>query len=146
MKNLEIKITNELDLLNDFFEKNHLEISDAEPVETNVIKAWKVTDSDNRLIGGICLAFRENEYIIDGIAVDESLRGQKIGTELLLKAKEEVKKLKGNKIYLVAKAPEFFKTQGFKIITQEEAPLFYECATCPQFNVDCFPEIMSLEV
>jgi hypothetical protein len=42
--------------------------------------------------------------------------------------------------------PSFFKTQGFKIVKQEEAPLFYECAHCPQFNVDCFPEIMKLEV
>jgi N-acetylglutamate synthase-like GNAT family acetyltransferase len=74
------------------------------------------------------------------------LRGQRVGEKLLNLAKEEVASRGGKNIYLVAKAPGFFKTQGFKIVKQEEAPLFYECAHCPQFNVDCFPEIMKLEV
>ena len=38
-----------------------------------------------------------------------------------------------------------FKTQGYVTIEQEEAPLFYECAECPQYKVDCFPEIMKWE-
>ena len=92
------------------------------------------------------LAYREGEYIIDGIAVDSGCRGERLGEKLLSLAVEEVRKRDGKKIYLVARAPGFFMTQGFKIISGEDAPLFYECATCPQYKVDCFPEIMSLEV
>jgi len=114
-------------------------------VETNVIKAWKIENEKDEIVAGICLAFRENEYIIDGIAVDGSLRGLGIGQEILDIAKDEVRKRGGDKIFLVAKAPGFFKTQGYVTIEQEEAPLFYECAECPQYKVDCFPEIMKWE-
>lgn len=146
MLKLNFVITEDMDRLNKFFEENKLEISDAEPVETNVIKAWKLENQQGEITGGICLAYREGEYIIDGIAVDESIRGQRVGEKLLNLAKEEVIARGGKGIYLVAKAPGFFKTQGFKTVEQDEAPLFYECAHCPQFNVDCFPEIMQLEV
>lgn len=74
------------------------------------------------------------------------MRGKRLGEKLLSLAIKQVKELEGEKIYLVARAPGFFKTQGFKIVSEKEAPLFYECAGCPQFKVDCFPEIMSLEV
>ena len=130
-KNLFLSSTDDMDSLNSFFEENELEISDAEPVETNVIKAWKIEN--------------EKDEIVDGIAVDGSLRGLGIGQEILDIAKDEVRKRGGDKIFLVAKAPSFFKTQGYVTIEQEEAPLFYECAECPQYKVDCFPEIMKWE-
>ena len=135
-----------MDTLNDFFEANDLEISDAEPVETNVIKAWRADDENGNLVGGVCLAYREGDYIIDGIAVDQSLRGQRMGEKLLGLAIDQVKSLGGKKLFLVARAPGFFKTQGFNIVSEKDAPLFFECADCPQYKVDCFPEIMLLEV
>ena len=139
-------LTEDMDSLNIFFEANDLEVSDAEPVETNVIKAWKMEGEEGEIIAGICLAHREGEYIIDGIAVDQKLRGQRIGENLLKLAIDEVKAREGKRIFLVARAPGFFKTQGFRIVSHEDAPLFYECAGCPQFKVDCFPEVMVLEV
>ena len=77
MSEIKITVTDDMDTLNDFFEANDLEISDAEPVETNVIKAWRADDENGNLVGGVCLAYREGDYIIDGIAVDQSLRGQR---------------------------------------------------------------------
>lgn len=132
--------------LDSFFLENGLEVSDEEPVETGLIKTWKVEDEKGGLLAAICLAFREGEHIIDGIAVDEKLRGQKIGERMLSLAVEETRKRGGKHIYLVARAPEFFRKQGFVTVSQEDAPLFYECAGCDQFNVSCFPEIMDLEV
>lgn len=146
MMDIKIELTEDMDRLNAFFEENDLEVTDEEPVETSVIKAWKAEYGDGRLAGGICLAFREGEYIIDGIAVDSKCRGQRLGEKLLSLAVNEVRKRGGKKIFLVARAPGFFMTQGFKIISGDNAPLFFECATCPQYKVDCFPEIMSLEV
>lgn len=146
MSEIKITVTDDMDTLNDFFEANDLEISDAEPVETNVIKAWRADDENGNLVGGVCLAYREGDYIIDGIAVDQSLRGQRMGEKLLGLAIDQVKSLGGKKLFLVARAPGFFKTQGFNIVSEKEAPLFFECVDCPQYKVDCFPEIMLLEV
>ena len=41
-KNLFLSSTDDMDSLNSFFEENELEISDAEPVETKFINAWKI--------------------------------------------------------------------------------------------------------
>ncbi len=137
--------TDDMDTLNNFFEENLLEISEEDPVETSVVKAWRADDENGNLVGGVCLAFREGEYIIDGIAIKDNLRGMRLGEKLLDIATAEVRKRGGSKIFLVAKAPEFFKTQGYIIVDESQAPLFYECAGCEQYKVSCFPEIMRWE-
>ncbi|MGN0705152.1 MAG: GNAT family N-acetyltransferase, partial [Lentihominibacter sp.] len=79
------------------------------------------------------------------IAVDGSRRGENLGTELLNKGIEETKSLGGRRMYLVARAPEFFRKNGFVTIPREEAPNFFECLTCPQYGKTCHPEVMKIE-
>jgi len=131
--------------LHDFFVVNELEVSDDETIMTDLVKCWKLLDGD-KLVGGIALAKRGGEFIIDGIAVDQKYRKQKHGKTLLDTAIAEVIKNSGKSIYLVARAPGFFKTQGFKEIPKEGAPNFFECAGCPQYGVSCHPEVMKLDV
>ena len=59
---------------------------------------------------------------------------------------QQVKKLGGDSLYLVARAPEFFKKYGFVQVDPEDAPNFFECKYCPQYQVDCFPEVLKLEI
>lgn len=63
-----------------------------------------------------------------------------------MRAVAETKLRGGKKIYLVARAPEFFKKHGFKRVERHEAPNFFECLTCNQYGVSCHPEVMLLEV
>ncbi|MEG0661789.1 MAG: GNAT family N-acetyltransferase, partial [Anaerovoracaceae bacterium] len=58
----------------------------------------------------------------------------------------EVRKLGGTRLFLVARAPGFFRKAGFVTVPKEEAPNFFECLTCPQYGVSCHPEVMMLEV
>ena len=44
------------------------------------------------------------------------------------------KELWKQKIFLVAKNPDVFKSMGFNIIQREEAPNFSECFSCPDFQ------------
>ena len=37
-------------------------------------------------------------------------------------------------------------TSGFVTVPREEAPNFFECLTCPQYGVDCHPEVMRLDL
>lgn len=130
-----------------FFIENDLEFSEDEPISTDFVKGWELLRrKDEYLVGACVLAKRQGEYIIDGIAVDKEFRDIKAGKLLLDKAIEEVKASAGKSIYLVARAPGFFKKAGFRIVAKEEAPNFFECLTCPQYQVSCFPEIMKLEV
>ncbi len=130
-----------------FFAENHLEVDAEEAVPTDVIRTWKITPiGSDQLVGAVALSQRQGEYIIDGIAVDENYRKTNIGKTLLDEAISVVKDRGGKRIYLVARAPGFFRRSGFATIPREEAPMFFECLTCPQYGVDCHPEVMLMEV
>ncbi len=141
--------TEDYEKLVPFLIENDLEFSEEDPVPTDLVKCWEVVagkEADAELLAALVLAKREGEYIIDGIAVKKMFRKFKIGKILLEKGIKEVLERGGKSIYLVARAPEFFRKQGFVTIPREEAPNFFECLTCPQYGVDCHPEVMKLEL
>ena len=142
-----ISETEDYEKLVPFFIENELEFTeeDAEEVPTDVVKCWQITDADGRLVGGFVLALREGEYICDGIAIDNSLRGTGLGSELLKLGLEETVKRGGERMFLVARAPEFFRRNGFVTVPRQEAPNFFECLTCPQYGISCHPEVMRID-
>ena len=127
----------------------------------DILKCWKISQAegddlkhiktDNRdgkdfIAAGCVLAMREGKYIIDGIAVDPAMRKFGLGRLLINKAKEEVLARGGDALYLVARAPEFFRRLGFETIPADNAPNFFECKYCPQYGKECHPEIMKLDL
>lgn len=143
---LSLFVTDEYDRLVKFFVENQLEFDGDEEVDTDIVKSYKVTDKDDRLIGGAVLARREGRFIIDGIAVDAGFRKKKIGEHLLSEVLAEVKERGGESLYLVARAPGFFRRNGFTIIDPDDAPNFFECKYCPQYMVSCHPEVMKYRI
>lgn len=141
-----LKSTDEYDRLVQFFVDNQLEFDGDEEVDTDILKCYKFTDKEDNLIGGVVLAKREGEYIIDGIAVDKDYRNSGIGEILLEQIKEDVEDLGGESIYLVARAPEFFRKNGFDEVDPEYAPNFFECKYCSQYEKTCHPEIMKINI
>lgn len=164
MINFKIRETEDYEKLVPFFIENELEFTeeDAEEVPTDVVKCWEITEGtgkvathkpngdvsgeSGRLIGAFVLAKREGEFICDGIAIDKQWRGTQLGKALLNLGIEEVSKLGGNRMYLVARAPEFFRKNGFETVTREGAPNFFECFTCPQYGKTCRPEVMKIDL
>ena len=143
-----ISETEDYEKLVPFFIENELEFTeeDAEEVPTDVVKCWQITDADGRLVGGFVLALREGEYICDGIAIDNSLRGTGLGSELLKLGLEETVKRGGDRMFLVARAPEFFRRNGFVTVPRQEAPNFFECLTCRQYGISCHPEATRFDI
>ena len=132
MLRMKMRKTDDYEKLVKFFVENRLEFDGDEEVEY--------------LVAGAVIARREEKYIIDGIAVDEPYRRLKVGKIILDKVVERVKEMGGDSIYLVARAPEFFRKNGFQTIDPDDAPNFFECKQCPQYQVDCHPEVMKLEI
>ena len=132
--------------LDRFFMENELEYSDEHPVETDRINMWKALYDGGMTVGGLALALRQGEYIIDGIAVDKAARGKGLGERLLKKAVGRSREMGAEKIYLVARSPEFFRHFGFFTVPRDKAPEFFECLGCPQYGVTCHPEVMCLEL
>ena len=140
-----IEETDYSDSLVAFFIENGLEYSEDDEVPTDLVKCWSVFHKASRRPVGHCvLAKREGRFICDGIAVEEELRGSGIGECLLSTLVDEVKRLGGEDVYLVARAPGFFRKYGFTAIPREGAPTFFECFSCPQFGKTCHPEVMKL--
>ena len=138
---IRINVTQDYDKLVPFFIENELEFSEDEPTPTDLVKCWEALEN-GRLVGGFVLARRDGEFICDGIAVDPDLRGQELGRALLRIGLEETLRLGGSRMYLVARAPGFFRREGFRAVAREEAPDFFECLTCDQYGVSCHPEVM----
>ncbi|WP_324823213.1 GNAT family N-acetyltransferase [Sinanaerobacter sp. ZZT-01] len=128
----------------ELFLKNDLEMDEEELISPNILHCWKAETEENLLIGGCVLAYFEGEYIIDGIAVEEPYRKSGTAKALLNQAVEKARQLGAKQIFLVARAPEFFRKQGFQNVGWDEPPAFFDCYTCPQRGQKCFPEVMKL--
>lgn len=156
MLNVKISVTEDYEKLVPFFMANGLEFSDEDPVPTDLVKCWQIVkgemdesadpDAGEELVGGFVLAKREGEFIIDGIAIAPEYRQCRLGKALLDRGIEEALKQGARRIYLVARAPEFFRKQGFVTVPREEAPEFFECLTCPQYGTECHPEVMLFQM
>lgn len=147
MFQLKMKQTDEYERLVKFFVEQGLEFDGDEEVDTDIVRCYKVTHGeDDFLVGGFVLAKRQGEFIIDGIVVDPMYRKMDVGKIMVNKAIKVVKELGGKSITLVARAPGFFRKQGFTAIDPENAPNFFECKQCPQYQVSCHPEVMRLEI
>ena len=134
--------TDDLEALIPFFIENGLEFSEHDEVDHDeIIKCWRA-ESSGLLVGGCVLARREGFLICDGIATDPHIRGKHVGKALLELLIKETKALGGHEIFLVARAPGFFAKYGFEIVERTEAPNFFECFSCPQYGVNCHPEVM----
>lgn len=147
MMRLKMRTTEDYEKLVQFFVKNELEFDGDEEVDTDIVKCYEVVHgAEDALVGAAVLAKREGRYIIDGIAVDPIYRKMKVGNVLLKKVISEVKALGGEALFLVARAPGFFRANGFETIDPENAPNFFECKYCPQYQVSCHPEVMKMEI
>ncbi len=141
-----LKETDEYERLVEFMKPFGLEFDNDDKLETKTLKCWKVVQDPDYLVGGIILSMRSGEYYINGIAVDPPMRRTGIGKIMMDKAIKEVKKLGGERIYLVAKVPEFFAALGFTEVKPEDAPPVSLCPECTQYNKTCHPKIMKLEL
>ena len=147
LEKIEIYETDTYQELAEFFIVNGLEFEAEEEVPTDLVKCWRADDpKDGKLLGGCVLAKREGRFICDGIATDPSVRGLHLGKKLLDTMIGEARSLDADFIYLVARAPGFFKKYDFEPISREEAPTFFECFSCSQYNNSCFPEVMRLKL
>ena len=142
---IKIEETKDYEMLVPFLIENELEFSIDDDIPTDIVKCWKA-EEDGQLVGACVLAKRNGEFICDGIAISPAIRGQGYGERMLELLINETKERNGNKVFLVARAPSFFASQGFVSTPKDDAPIFFECFTCPQYGNGCNPEVMRLDI
>ena len=79
MVKLKLTETEDFQGLTELFIRNELEISEEDPVPTDLVKSWRLVDEgppSPKLAGGLTLAKRQGKYIIDGIAIEPEYRNR----------------------------------------------------------------------
>ena len=131
----------------EMFYRNGLEIAlDAEE-PAGLVKCWEVIDTESgKRVGGVVLEKRAGEFVIGDVAVESDHRGKGLGTQMIRAAIDEVRSLNGSRVMLTSKVPEYFARLGFSAIESKDAPNISKCMTCGQYNVDCFPKVMYIDL
>lgn len=133
--------------LTELFLKNGLEIDVRDESKKELVQAWEMIEvQTQKRVGGMALEKRAGEYVLSDMAIEEPYRGNHLGAQMLDKAIQEVGRMGGKKIFLVAKIPDFYKKWKFETMDIKKAPNITNCATCEQFNKECFPEVMCLDL
>lgn len=147
MLRFKMQSTKEYDRLVRFFIENGLEFDEGETDTAEILHCWKITQGTaDHMVAACMLVLREGNYVIEGIAVEEPIRKMGLGKILMNKAMEEVKQLGGKELILMARKPGFYTKLGFSTVKPSDAPPIFDCLGCPQYGVDCFPEIMKKEI
>ncbi|MGN1413436.1 MAG: GNAT family N-acetyltransferase [Anaerovoracaceae bacterium] len=146
MMKVRMESTTEYERLVKFFIQQGLEYDEDEKDFSNVLHAWKITQTGDYLVAGCILIKEEGYFVVQGIAVDPVLRKMGLGKVLMKKALEEARSLGAKELLLVARKPGFYKKLNFTVVPPEEAPQIFDCLGCPQFQTECFPEIMKYEI
>ena len=149
------------DILTDFYAISGLEISDGWEKESGVFlsEALFENDSESNVLGDVgtsgnaktiaaySLSSRFGVTVLDYFAVSQGYRKSGIGSFLLNRIKEKCRERSIDRIYLTAKAGEFFAKNGAKELSKGEPyyrELLGECVECEQRGKDCFPRVMVL--
>lgn len=127
----------------ELFMRSDLEIEDDEFVRRTFLKGYKAENEKGEVIGGCALTVQDGHYIINGIAVDPEFRKSNIATDMLERTMADAKEMGADEMILVARAPGFFRKNGYENVPDEKVPEgLFDCLSCPQYQKKCFPEIM----
>ena len=140
-----IRRTMEYEALVDLFVRSRLEISPEDPCPEGLITCFEMfDDKSGRRIGASGLCCDHGEYVLRCVAVEEGLRGNGYGTQLVRAVIDEAERLGAKKLWLTAKVPQFYKRFGFQVVSRKEAPFVTKCVECPQYHNGCDSEVMVL--
>ncbi len=139
---MEIKEIFNHEKLVDFYISRGIEFNDDKQYFHPPVFSY-IAQIDGNFVGAITICKENEDFILDEVAVIPEKENQGICTALVNASIDKIVREYGERnFYLVAKNPNIFKKIGFKVIQRKDAPSFSECFDCPDFQRNCFPEIM----
>ena len=129
-----------------FYRENSLEVSNDIDAEDGAAVSIALRQN-GKITAAATLSYRFGVYILDYIAVDKSLRRNGVGTDILSEILNKARALGADKVYITAKSPEFFKSQGFFEGSPQGVDMNADCAGCPEYNNGCtkLPMVIDLK-
>jgi N-acetylglutamate synthase-like GNAT family acetyltransferase len=99
---------------------------------------------DGKLVGCAALKKGDDLFMVECLAVAESMRGRGLGRILVARIEKEAGANGARKLWAIARQPSFFKRIGYRVSSASDpgAPRNDDCMTCPQFGKSCCPAIV----
>jgi len=110
---------------------------------TSIVSAYGLF-LDGDMVGCAALKKGEDLFMVECLAVVESMRGRGLGRILVTRIEKEAGARGAKKLWALARQPRFFERIGYRIVPPNEpsAPKNDDCMTCPQFGKSCCPAIV----
>ena len=109
------------------------------PLSTSMISAsiskFIVADLDSRIVGCVALRdFGDNLFEVRSLAVEESLNGRGLGSNLVLSLIKTFNLPDGARLFALTYRPEFFERLGFARVKKDLFPqkIWSDCEKCPK--------------
>lgn len=114
------------------------------PVKKNLLAQFAIRDADGRLGAAGRLEISYEHPMVEEIAVRKDLRRMGLGKKIVEAILNEAKARKIAMIWVMARAPELFRSVGFEPADDEEllAQLKEECRVCRDHVTVCNPILM----
>jgi N-acetylglutamate synthase-like GNAT family acetyltransferase len=112
--------------------------------DEGILAAWGAFDG-GRLVGSICLERQGDLDTANWMAVDAGYRHRGIAAALYAELEREALARGMRRLWVTARAPGFFLTQGFAPVPAgpEGDALLGSCLDCAQFGRECRPEALT---
>lgn len=100
---------------------------------------------DERMVACAGLKVKDRRFSIECLAVEETLRGKGLGSELVRNIEVEARNMGSDVLWALARRPAFFQAVGYSIMDRGTpgAPDINECLQCKQFQTTCHPSIVA---
>ena len=109
-----------------------------------VIAAWGAF-AGHRLVGALCLERQSGLHTPNWLAVDEAFRRRGVAAALYAELEREARGRGVARLWVTARAPEFFFSQGFEPVppSAERGLLLGDCLACAQYGHECEPRALT---
>jgi GNAT superfamily N-acetyltransferase len=112
--------------------------------DEGVLAAWGAF-AGRRLVGALCLERQSGLDTPNWLAVDEEFRRCGVAAALYAELEREARRRGMTRLWVTARAPEFFFAQGFEPVppSAERGLLLGDCLVCAQYGHGCEPQALT---
>ncbi|MEM2838902.1 MAG: GNAT family N-acetyltransferase [Thermoplasmata archaeon] len=113
-----------------------------------VVKIFVLRGSDGQIEASARIEMIYGRPFVESVAVRSDLRGRGLGREIVNHVLTKAKGLGYDKIWAIARVPEFYERLGFVKETDEELTTRQkkDCLSCEQYLKECHPLLMRKDI
>ena len=114
-----------------------------------ILSIFSIRDQQGSHVATARLEIAHDHPFVEAVAVRADFRKKGLGKKVVKAVMDDAKKRGINTIWVMTRAPEFFKAIGFQSATDSQLSneiIQQECMNCSKYLSDCHPMLMWREI